>query len=73
MKQAEPWLIGHSLFAFPPVNSGGLIEAACAPLDERAAGAFPPVNSGGLIEAAMRARSPSATSRVSAGEFRRPH
>ena len=43
-----------SLRSFPPVNSGGLIEAPQArrqPL--RLQGAFPPVNSGGLIEAAI--------------------
>ena len=37
---------------FPPVNSGGLIEAS--PDATRSAGRsrpFPPVNSGGLIEA----------------------
>ena len=40
--------------AFPPVNSGGLIEAYAAPAAAaRSAGAFPPVNSGGLIEASI--------------------
>ena len=37
---------------FPPVNSGGLIEARCRarPIARTPSG-FPPVNSGGLIEA----------------------
>ena len=39
--------------AFPPVNSGGLIEAACrwCFVRQRIRRRFPPVNSGGLIEA----------------------
>ena len=37
---------------FPPVNSGGLIEASQFTEHERKrTEAFPPVNSGGLIEA----------------------
>ena len=39
-------------YTFPPVNSGGLIEANLIPgTVDAAALAFPPVNSGGLIEA----------------------
>ena len=39
---------------FPPVNSGGLIEAEVLALLHRAhRGGFPPVNSGGLIEARL--------------------
>ena len=41
--------------AFPPVNSGGLIEARSKPVTSdfiRHGARFPPVNSGGLIEAA---------------------
>ena len=41
-----------ALQTFPPVNSGGLIEApAPAPESAPEEPAFPPVNSGGLIEA----------------------
>ena len=37
---------------FPPVNSGGLIEAATTMIVSRTPSVpFPPVNSGGLIEA----------------------
>ena len=41
------------VFEFPPVNSGGLIEALSGDAGEAAATSrmFPPVNSGGLIEA----------------------
>ena len=41
---------------FPPVNSGGLIEARTSfgwPIVAGASVAFPPVNSGGLIEACL--------------------
>ena len=38
---------------FPPVNSGGLIEAATIAAQSDNSLAFPPVNSGGLIEAAV--------------------
>ena len=39
---------------FPPVNSGGLIEASSAMRRAcRARSMFPPVNSGGLIEAVV--------------------
>ena len=38
---------------FPPVNSGGLIEAtSCLVTSSFIGPSFPPVNSGGLIEAA---------------------
>ena len=59
---------------FPPVNSGGLIEArpSCAAwLVDRTP--FPPVNSGGLIEACLGSRDGARAVSVSAGEFRRPH
>ena len=40
---------------FPPVNSGGLIEALIiGVILEPAPARFPPVNSGGLIEAPRR-------------------
>ena len=42
----------HKLTEFPPVNSGGLIEAWSAAREAGSGGSFPPVNSGGLIEAA---------------------
>ena len=37
--------------AFPPVNSGGLIEAVTVRGLPAEGKGFPPVNSGGLIEA----------------------
>ena len=37
--------------AFPPVNSGGLIEALATSARPFILMSFPPVNSGGLIEA----------------------
>ena len=36
---------------FPPVNSGGLIEAVAVGWHAANDARFPPVNSGGLIEA----------------------
>ena len=58
---------------FPPVNSGGLIEAERVKARFRiSAGWFPPVNSGGLIEATLPRKRPTWQP-VSAGEFRRPH
>ena len=49
---------------FPPVNSGGLIEAdysvtSCGPRVD----AFPPVNSGGLIEASSASACPGSPRR----------
>ena len=41
---------------FPPVNSGGLIEALIDPVAEFPPTGFPPVNSGGLIEAEVTVR-----------------
>ena len=71
---------------FPPVNSGGLIEApasrfwvaAVIALKRANHASFPPVNSGGLIEAQLITARESGdevtvSSLVSAGEFRRPH
>ena len=59
---------------FPPVNSGGLIEASARqeqfPPEWTM---FPPVNSGGLIEAYPKVSYYRYGGRVSAGEFRRPH
>ena len=53
---------------FPPVNSGGLIEAQLDPFDFFLfLPAFPPVNSGGLIEATRL----SACSKTTAASFRR--
>ena len=60
--------------AFPPVNSGGLIEAmAVTDIAGYSFGGFPPVNSGGLIEAWPRTSLQLRSVHVSAGEFRRPH
>ena len=53
---------------FPPVNSGGLIEAQAPAQFPRGARHFPPVNSGGLIEARGNLREPFIRSM---GTFRR--
>ena len=59
---------------FPPVNSGGPIEARRGVRRTTTGGAvFPPVNSGGPIEAIERAYLEAPDPSVSAGEFRRPH
>ena len=58
----------------PPVNSGGLIEAAPGRMmQDSGSGWLPPVNSGGLIEATVRRSRSFLTELVTAGEFRRPH
>ena len=55
------------ILLFPPVNSGGLIEARDPTHGPRTTSPqFPPVNSGGLIEA--RCSEPSVVSR---SRFRR--
>ena len=41
-------------YEFPPVNSGGLIEASKGMPCLSSIPKFPPVNSGGLIEAPRR-------------------
>ena len=59
---------------FPPVNSGGLIEAVGGEAGAaRPVVGFPPVNSGGLIEAILDTEASDKTPVLSAGEFRRPH
>ena len=59
---------------FPPVNSGGLIEANCYwRFYSFTIIRFPPVNSGGLIEANTVPSIKTPPRKVSAGEFRRPH
>ena len=50
---------------FPPVNSGGLIEACETPSGYTGRSSwFPPVNSGGLIEAAGSTTSPAGARRT---------
>ena len=59
---------------FPPVNSGGLIEAQRILVSpDHIRNMFPPVNSGGLIEAQRNRSAMLRYGKVSAGEFRRPH
>ena len=51
MKRTQAGTKPRTTFRFPPVNSGGLIEAfiCFSYIIDRPT--FPPVNSGGLIEA----------------------
>ena len=46
-------MVAGAQVAFPPVNSGGLIEAERYKSLIPSTFEFPPVNSGGLIEAPM--------------------
>ena len=56
--------VNRSPCLFPPVNSGGLIEAVVARrLGAGRAEGFPPVNSGGLIEAARSTGTPAGSLR----------
>ena len=52
MKRKRRLLVQRGLdLQFPPVNSGGLIEATFRTIFANLRDLFPPVNSGGLIEA----------------------
>ena len=52
---------------FPPVNSGGPIEARELTEEYDAFSIFPPVNSGGPIEASLVLMTPLALVTISAG------
>ena len=73
MKRGREQLGTEAVVGFPPLKSGGLIEAMPPAAATNLSRRFPPLKSGGLIEARCILKLPDPPPDVSSAEERRPH